>query len=68
MRRPLLLLALTLGLLATGLSASPTFDSCEECEAYCNKIPMDPTECKQLYCPPCVDAGTGTVAAIHPAA
>ena len=68
MRRPLLLLALTLGLLSTGLSAPRASGSCEECADYCNTVPMDPGDCTQLYCPECATAGTGTVAGIHSAA
>jgi hypothetical protein len=61
MTRRMLLLALSLGVLtASQMPTPPTAQStCEECAAYCNMIPMDPTECLQLYCPHCVDAGSG---------
>jgi hypothetical protein len=69
MRRPLLLLlALTLGLLSTGMSAPRAVADCDECADYCNTIPMDPGECTQLYCPGCATAGVGTVAGAHFAA
>ena len=61
MTRRMLLLALSLGVLTASLPPPipPTAKStCEECAAYCNMIPMDPTECLQLYCPHCVDAGS----------
>lgn len=61
MTRRMLLLALSLGVLtASQIPTRPTPQStCEECVAYCNMIPQDPTECLQLYCPNCVDAGSG---------
>ena len=62
MTRRMLLLALSLGVLTASLTPTtpPTDKStCEECAAYCNMIPMDPTECLQLYCPHCVEAGSG---------
>jgi hypothetical protein len=68
MRRPLLLLALALGLLTTGLSVPQAAGSCDECADYCNTIPMDPGDCTQLYCPECASAGIGTIAGIHFAA
>lgn len=67
MRRPMLFLALALGLLATGLShPAPAVSSCEECASYCNTIPMDPTDCLQLYCPDC--AGGGSSVGLRPVA
>jgi hypothetical protein len=61
MTRRMLLLALSLGVLTASLTPTrPTAQStCEECAAYCNTIPMDPTECLNLYCPDCADAGSG---------
>ncbi len=61
MTRRMLLLALSLGVLtASQMPTLPTAQStCEECAAYCNMIPMDTTECLNLYCPGCADAGTG---------
>jgi hypothetical protein len=61
MTRRMLLLALSLSVLTTSLTppTPPTAKStCEECAAYCNMIPMDPTECLNLYCPGCADAGS----------
>jgi hypothetical protein len=38
----------------THLPANPGHhSSCEECRASCNNIPMDPTDCLNLYCPEC---------------
>jgi hypothetical protein len=64
--RRLPLLALALGLLTTSLASRPVsaVDDCGECASYCNTIPMDPTECRDLYCPACASAGT--VIAVHP--
>jgi hypothetical protein len=61
MTRRLILLTLALGVLtASQMPTPPTPQStCEECIAYCNTIPMDPTACLELYCPRCVGAGTG---------
>jgi hypothetical protein len=65
MTRRLLLLALSLGLLTTSLASRPTAAmDCEECASYCNTIPMDPNDCRDLYCPGC--ATVGTVTGIHP--
>jgi hypothetical protein len=67
MSRRMLLLALTLGLVTTSLGQPSTaVSSCEECASSCNQIPMDPTDCQQLYCPEC--AGSGTVMGVRPVA
>lgn len=66
MTRRLLLLALSLGLLTTSLASRPAsaIDDCEECASYCNTVPMDPTDCRDQYCPDCASAGM--VIGVHP--
>lgn len=67
MSRRMLFLALAFGLVTASLGQPVTaVSSCEECASSCNQIPMDPTDCQQLYCPECADAGT--VSGMHPAA
>lgn len=60
MSRRMFSLAAVLGLLAASLSypavSAVAASSCEECADRCNQIPMDPEDCRQLYCPDC--AGT----------
>jgi hypothetical protein len=62
MTRRLLLLALSLGLLPASRPAVAL--DCEECASYCNNVPMDPNDCRDLYCPGCADIGT--VTGVHP--
>lgn len=64
--RRLFSLAVVLGLLVLGLSSSTvTASSCEECAEECSKIPMDPGECLQLYCPECA-GGSSSVGVASP--
>lgn len=57
MKRRLFSLAVAFGLVAACL-AYPTSaaDSCDECRAECNDIPMAREECLEMYCPECAGA------------
>ncbi len=69
MKRRVLLLTVALGLLSTSLAYSRVpvaKDSCAECAAKCNMIPMDPEDCRQLYCPECPSFTSIDIGVAHP--
>ena len=69
MKRRALLLTVALGLLSASLAYSSgpvTKNACAECAAHCNMIPMDPEECRQLYCPECPSFSSVDVGVAHP--
>ena len=65
MIRRLLLVTAALALTTIATAPQPgtpiSRTDCDACAASCNQIPMDPTECLQLYCPECASSTISTV-------